>query len=227
MKLSNKILLGFFGFIFLYLTAAFTEIRLTGSPNIINDENSIAETVDLPAITYLVLSGVNNNINVIGSDQLRLELRSIAGDVLQKLKYAVSGDTLTLSGIDAGDHKNFKITVFVPATDFKAIHANGSRVTIKGLHTSLLNIELSAGDVSVSDCNIAKLELNLNAAQLSIADATVESVSVDTESSTVNIHSPLLRLQGSLKNQSILLLQDAQDIQLSKDESSRLSLYRY
>lgn len=227
MKLSNKILLGFFGFIFLYLTAAFTEIRLTGSPNIINDENSIAETVDLPAITYLVLNGVDNNINVVGSDQLRLELRSIAGDVLQKLKYAVSGDTLTLSGIDADNHKNFKITVFVPSTGFKAIHANGSRVTIKGLLIPLLNIYQNTGDISVSDCSIGKLELNLNAAQLSISDATVESVFVETESSTVNIHSPLNRLQGSLKNQSIILLQDAQDIQLSKDESSRLSLYRY
>jgi hypothetical protein len=229
MKLSNKILVGFFGFIFLYLSAAFTEIRLTGSPNIINDQNSIAETADLPAIIHLVLNGVdkNININVVGSDKSSLEVRSINGDLLKDVKYAVSGDTLTLTGIDVEDHKNLKITVFVPATNFKAIHANNSRATIKGLNTSLLNIDQSAGEISVTDCNIAKIELNLNAAHLIISEATVETMSVEIEASTVNIHSPLIILQGSLKNQSLLLIEDAQEIQLKKDDKSRLNLYRY
>ena len=227
MKLSNKILLGFFGFIFLYLSAAFMEIRLTGSPNIINDQNSIAETVDLPAITYLVLNGIDKDVNVIGADQPRLEVRSIGGDLLKKVTYAVSGDTLTLSGIDADNHTNFKITVFVPATNFRAIHANNSKATIKSLHTSLLNIDQSAGDISVSDCSIAKIELNLNAAQLTISEATVETMFVEMEASTVNVHSPLITLQGSLKNQSRLLIEDAQEIQLKKDDNSRLNVYRY
>lgn len=226
MKLSNKILLGFFGFIFLYLNAAFMEIRLTGSPNIINDENSIAERIDLSVINYLVLNGVDKDVNVIGSDQSSLEVRSISGDFLKKIKYVVSGDTLTLSGIDAGDIETFKITVFVPSS-FKAINTTNSRATIKGLHTPLLNIYQTKGDVSMSDCSIATIELNLNAAHLSIYNATMEMMSVELEASTVNIHSPLMRLQGSLKNKSLLLIEDAQDIQLKKDKNSRLNLYRY
>jgi hypothetical protein len=54
MSLSNKILLSFFGFIFLYLTAAFVEIRVSGTPNIISDKNSKAETVDIVGVNYLV-----------------------------------------------------------------------------------------------------------------------------------------------------------------------------
>lgn len=227
MKLSNKILLGFLGFIFLYLSAAFTEIRLTGSPNIINDENSIAERIDLSPITYLVLNGVDKDVNVIGSDQSSLEVRSINGDVLKKVKYAVSGDTLTLSGIDADDSRNFRITVYVPVTSFKTIHANNSRATIRGLNTPLLNIYQNKGNISLSDCSITKLELDLNAAHLIISEATVETMFVEIEASTVNIHSPLVLLQGSLKNQSLLLIEDAQEIQLKKDEKSRLNLYRY
>lgn len=226
MKLSNKILLGFFGFIFLYLNAAFMEIRLTGSPNIINDENSIAERIDLSVINYLVLNGVDKDVNVIGSDQSSLEVRSISGDFLKKIKYVVSGDTLTLSGIDAGDSETFKITVFVPSS-FKAINATNSRATIKGLHTPLLNIYQTKGDVSMRDCSIATIELNLNAAHLSIYDATMEMMSVELEASTVNIHSPLILLQGFMKNKSLLLIEDAQDIQLKKDKNSRLNLYRY
>lgn len=226
MKLSNKILLGFFGFIFLYLNAAFMEIRLTGSPNIINDENSIAERIDLSVINHLVLNGVDKDVNVIGSDQSSLEVRSISGDFLKKVKYVVSGDTLTLSGIDAGDTETFKITVFVPSS-FKAINATNSQATIKGLHTPLLNIYQTKGDISMSDCSIATIELNLNAAHLSIYDATMEMMSVELEASTVNIHSPLMLLQGFMKNKSLLLIEDAQDIQLKKDKNSRLNMYRY
>jgi len=227
MKLSNKILIGFFGFIFLYMNAAFTEIRLMGTPNVINDQNSIAETVDLPAITYLVLNDVEKVVNVVGSDQPLLEVRSITGDVLKKLTYSVSGDTLTLSGFDADDRNNFKITVFVPSAHFKAITVNSSEVNIKGLTTGLLTIDQKKGSISVSDCRIAKIELDLNAAYLDISDATVDTVSAQIEASTVNIYSPLILLQGSIKNQSILRLGDAQEIQLKKDESSRLNLHMY
>lgn len=227
MKLSNKILLGFFGFIFLYLNAAFTEIRLTGSPNIINDQNSIAETVDLPVITYVVLKGVEKEVNVIGADQSLLEVRSLTGDVLKKLKYEVSGDTLTLSGIDAGDRENFKVNVFVPSTRFKAINVNSSEATIKGLNTPLLNIYQKTGSISVNDCRIAKIELDLNTAYLTISDATVDTVSIKLETSTVNIYSPLTLLQGSIKNQSVLRIGDTREFQLTKDESSRLSTHVY
>src|SRR5687768_6562742 len=97
MKLSNKILFGFFGFAFIYLTAVFAEVRLRGIPNIINDNNSIAETVDVSGVSYLVLQNLDKQVNVVGSDRARLEVRSISGNLLQKLNYQVSGDTLTLS----------------------------------------------------------------------------------------------------------------------------------
>jgi hypothetical protein len=227
MKLSNKILIGFFGFIFLYMTAAFTEIRLMGTPNVINDQNSIAETVDLPAITHLVLNGLEKEVNVVGSDQQLLEVRSLTGDVLKKLTYAVSGDTLTLSGFDADDRNNFKITVFVPSTHFKAITVNRSEVNIKGLTTGLLTIDQNAGSISVSDCRIAKIELDLNATYLTISDATVDTVSAKIETSTVNIYSSLKLFQGSLKNQSWLRMSDAQEIQLTKDETSSMNMHIY
>lgn len=227
MSFSNKLLIGFFGFIFLYLTLVFLEIRLRGTPNNIDDKNSKAEKVDLSAITYLVLNGVEKGVHVVGSDQSLLEVRSLTGDLLNKLTYAVSGDTLILSGIDAGDNKNFKITVFVPSTSFNAIRLNNSVAYIKGLNTVLLSINQTKGSISMSDCSIAKMELDLNNAYLTISDATVDTVSVRIENSTVNIYTPLKRVQGSLKNQSFLHVGDAQEIQLKKDESSNLSLHMY
>src|SRR5688572_19543448 len=116
MKLSNKILIGFFGFIFIYLTAAFTEVRLKGTPNVIDDTNSIAETVDIPGIAYLILNDIDKNVNVIASDRAQLEVRSFSGDLLTKLKYKISDDTLTLSGLQSKGIKTIKISVFVPNT---------------------------------------------------------------------------------------------------------------
>jgi hypothetical protein len=170
---------------------------------------------------------VKKEVNVVGSDQRILEVRSLTGDVLKKLTYAVSGDTLTLSGFDTSDRKNFRITVFVPSTHFKAITVNSSEAHIKGLTTGLLNIDQKAGSISVSDCRIAKLELDLNAAYLNITDATVDTVSAKIEKSTLNIYSSLKLFQGSLKDQSWLRIGDAREIQLTKDESSSVNMHIY
>src|SRR5689334_4481193 len=113
MKLSNKILIGFFGFIFLYLTAVFAELRLTGTSNILDDQNSIAETVALSGITHIVLNDLGKNIYVTGADRPRLEVRSASGDGLKKLQYAISGDTLTLLSLPK-DTKTMKVSIFVP-----------------------------------------------------------------------------------------------------------------
>lgn len=227
MKLSNKILLGFFGLIFLYLNAAFIEVRLTGSPNIINDENSIAERVDLSGITHLTLNEVEKAVRVIGSDQPRLEVRSIKGDLLKNVKYVVSGDTLTLTIIDAGDDKNFLVTVFVPIASFKSIHVNNAVASIKGLQSPFLQINQQKGRVFVSECSISKMELGLNASYLNIAESSIDTLSVKLEASTVNSYSALKLLQGSLENQSFLQVEDTQQIQLRKDESSKMIMLMY
>ncbi|GCC50431.1 hypothetical protein SanaruYs_06460 [Chryseotalea sanaruensis] len=226
MKLSNKILLGFFGLIFLYLNAAFIEIRLTGSPNIINDKNSITEKVDFNDITHLALNGLEKTVRVIGSDRPMLEVRSIKGDLLKKLKYVVSGDTLTLTGIDADDNRNFIVTVFVPIASFKSIHVNNSVVNFKDLQIPHLSIYQSKGRIAMNDCRIGTLALDVNTAFLNITDTSADTVSVNIETSTVNIYSSLIRLQGSIKNQTFLHIRDAQEIQLRKDESSNLVMYK-
>ena len=67
MKLSNKILIGYFGFIFVYLSAAFTEIRFRGSLNQLDESIGIVETADLSGVTYLVLQDLDESITLIGS----------------------------------------------------------------------------------------------------------------------------------------------------------------
>ena len=224
MKLSNKILIGFLGVIFLYLTAAFAEVRLRGTPNIINDKNSTAETVDISGVRYLVVNGVDKQIHVTGSDRATLEVRSFNGDFLAKVKYKVSGDTLTISGILSEATERVKISVLVPKTTLSGISNDGSVLIISELESELLNISQNAGTIWMSYCKIGKIELNAEAANIDISGTKLDTLSANIAASSVSIYSPVGLLQGTIKSNSFLRVTDAEEIQLKKDESSRLNM---
>jgi hypothetical protein len=225
MKLSNKILLGFFGFIFLYLTAAFAELRLSGTPNVIDDKNSMAETVDIRGITYLVLNDFDKNVKVIGSDHSRLEVRSFSGDLLKKLKYELSGDTLKLSGLALEDSKNFRVSIFVSETGLKGITVKSSHAIIENLQQPLLHLSQNSGRVWMSDNRIAKIQMDLsNRSFLDINTTNVDTLSAKIDGSQVLISSPVGLVQGSMENKSFLRLGEIREIQLKKDKSSDLNM---
>jgi hypothetical protein len=181
MKLSNKILLGFFGIIFLYLTAAFTEVRLTGIPNIISNKNSIAETVDISGVKYLILNNVRNQIHVIGSDRAQLEVRSFAGNLLKELNYKVSGDTLTLWSNESEEKiGSVKISVSFPEQSLKGITVNNTGVFVRNLHQEHLYISQNAGRIWMDDGEIAKIEMDLsNHSSLDISGTLMDTVSAN------------------------------------------------
>jgi hypothetical protein len=227
MKLSNKILIGFFGFAFIYLTAVFAEIRLAGTPNIIDDTNSIAETADISGVAYIVLQDLDKDVNVIGSDQPRLEVRSFSGDLLQKMKYKISGDTLTLSELQSKDRKTVKISVFVPKGSLKGMTVNAAVAIVKGLDQEFLYISQNAGRIRISDNRIAKIHIEASGrSYLDISATHLDTLSATIEESQVHISSSVKFLQGSMKNNSAFSASDVDEIQFKKDESSRLNLYQ-
>ena len=224
MKLSNKILIGFFGFAFIYLTAVFAEVRLRGTPNIINDSNSVAETVDISEVAYLVLQDVDYRIDIIGSDHSQLEVRSIAGDLLKSLKHKMSGDTLTLSDFQSEGRRTVKISVFVPKTGLKGITVNAAEASVKGLAQELLYISQNAGRIWMSGNRIGTIRLEASGkSHLDISATGVDTLSAKIDNSQVLISSPVGLLQGSLKNNAFLRVSDIDEIQLKKDETSRLN----
>jgi hypothetical protein len=225
MKLSNKILLGFFGFIFLYLTAAFAELRLTGNPNVIDDGNSIAETADISGVKYVVIRDMDTQINVIGSDRAQLEVRSFSGNLLTKLNYKISGDTLTLSGVESKEVKTIKISVFVPNTSLKGITVNSSVAIVRGLQPDVLSISQKSGTIWMSESRITKIEMDLDDSYLDISGTPLDTLSANIERSEVSIDAPVGLLQGSMKTSSMLRMGDIGEIQFKKDETSRLNLF--
>jgi hypothetical protein len=227
MKLSNKILLGFFGFLFLYLTAAFTEVRLAGTPNIISEKNSIAETVDLPGISYVVLNDVDKTVKITQSGNPRLEVRSLSGGMLKKLTYKISGDTLTLSDLESEDTRTMTITVVVPNTTFKGITVNSSTASVSGLDQERLDISQNSGRIYMSQSTIERIQLNLsNKSFFDINEAELDTVSANIEASQAIINSPVGLMQGSMENAAYLRVNDIREIRLKKDQSSNLNMYQ-
>jgi hypothetical protein len=224
MKFSNKILLGFLGLIFLYLTAAFAELRMTGIPNIYDDKNSTAERVDFSAVRYLVVSNVDKQIHVTGSDRSAIEVRSLSGDFLSKVKYKVTGDTLTISGIESEATERVKISVIIPKTGLRGIAVNGSVLIVNGLEPESLSISQRAGSVWMSDCRVGKIELDIDHGYTDISRTTLDTLAATIERSQVNVFCSVSLVQGSIRNGAFLRVNNADEIQLKKDDSSRLNL---
>jgi hypothetical protein len=145
--------------------------------------------------------------------------------LLKKLTFKVSGDTLTLSGFKSEGIKTVKISVLIPKSSLKGIAVNSSSVVVEGLQQDLLHISQNSGSVWMRDITIGKLEVDLDRSYLDISGVHLDTVSVRTERSTANIFTPVGLLQGNLKNNTFMRLSDIEEIQLTKDITSKLTLY--
>lgn len=227
MKLSNKILIGFFATIFLYMTAVFAEVRLRGTPNIMNDTNSVAEVVDLTGISRLVLRGVDKQIDVVGSDRPRLEIRRLREVSPQPVGYTIAGDSLILTEAKAEDLKLVRITIYVSMRDLKQISVDRSGITVKGFRLDTLQVVQRSGRVWMSDSSIGNIELDASdKSHFEIYGDALPALSAKVNDSEVILGVPVGSLTGEIKNNSLLRLTDIKNIEVNKDESSRMSLYQ-
>ncbi len=226
MKLSNKILIGFFGLIFIYLTAAFTEIRLRGKHNRFNTQDNLSEKIELTQIKYLVLSDLRRNIKVIGADHSGIELESIKGDFLKHLKYQIKGDTLWLKRLDSANRELVNLIVYVPSSIFEGMTNNGGSVSIRSIEQKLLTITQNDGWINLIDCKLERLELTAShEANFNMSNAILDTLSAQIDNTEVNIDNALRLVRVSMTNNSYLSVDETEDIQIKTDKSSRFNLY--
>lgn len=225
MKLSNKILIGFFALIFVYLTAAFTELRVRGISHHLDEDNSVAETVRISGVNQLVLPNLREQIYVIASDTARLEVRSNAGNMLQKLTYSFTGDKLTLKALENDNDVAVRISIYVPRQSLQRITTEGTSLTISGLQRNVLQISQKDGWIYMTDNNqIGKLDLHSSHSNFTLNESTLDTLAVSLHNADVSIESPVKFLDGQVSDTSTLRMHGIDQILTKKDVSSRLYL---
>lgn len=224
MKLSNKILIGFFGFILLYMIAAFTELRIKGDVTVFTEQNSLTETEAIPDVSYLIFSDFERSITILGSDKPRIEVRSTTGDLLQHLKHEISCDTLFIKKSDYLMEQRLTLFIYVPRSGLKEIISTGTGVTISDLNQDLLSIHQSDGWIKMKNTNrLGKIKLEAqNSAYFEFTDGEVDTLYAMVDSSQVTVRTPLKRIEGSMKLKSYISVGDVEEIQFKKDKSSQL-----
>ncbi len=226
MKASNKVLIVFFGVILLYISAAFTEVRIRGVKEGLNSENAKVETRALDDLKYLKLSDLDSRVLIRSSDDPRIEIRSRSEGLLSNLKYTLEGDTLNISEFEVADNINYVLTLHVPKS-LTGINVYETSVHISQLDQASLSLIQSGGRV-VFDENVTLDKLSISTqedADLDAYDFEVDTLILDIDDSDIYIQSPINRLQGSMKNRSNLVMGSVNDIQFNKDESSELRLF--
>ncbi len=222
MKLSNKILIAFFGLIFVYLTAAFTELRVRGVSHRLDDENSIAESVDITGVKQLTLENLGKHVYMYASDTARLEVRSNEGQLMQKLKYRQIGEELILEKLDISEDQAIRISIFLPPQSLHTITTHGASLTIYGLEQRDLKISQEDGWIRFSnDSRIGKLTLQTSDAYFNVSESDLDTLIIESRNSEITVDSPVRILEGNLQDTTFLRMYKVDDIRLKRDEMSR------
>lgn len=226
MKLSNKILIGVIGFAFIYITAAFTEIRYFGDPHRLNKDNSLLESIDIPELRYIVLQNIDKRIRVIGSESAGIEVRSLSGNALSKLKYKISNDTLSLMGLELENDSPFGISIKVSNHQIRQIKSDGISLIVENLKGDTISLVQKSGWTTFHKNNVFdQLDIAVSDdGNLNLIDMKLKSLVVELNESRAMVFTPIVRLTGSMKNNSRLHLSGAEEIQFKKDSTCSLYL---
>ncbi|MEP5611789.1 MAG: DUF2807 domain-containing protein [Cyclobacteriaceae bacterium] len=225
MNISTKILMGFFGSAFVYMSAVFIEIRLTGEDVDIHGEDAKVESVPIDNIKYVIIADLGQRIYLKSSDKPGLEFRSASGDLASRLVYEINGDTLNLRELNLEENTKLDITLLVPQ-ELVGIEVNEAAVYLSDLKQPRLSIIQTGGrTVFNQGVKIGKLDITATeSAEFDAFGGDIDTVALDLDNSDVELRTNVGRLEGSMKNRSYLYIEDINDISFKKDENSHLKL---
>ena len=223
MNISNKILIGFFGTAFVYMTAVFVEIRFTGKNEDLTNINTKTETAPLDNVNYLIVDDPGSRLYIKSSKEPRLELRSGSGDFLSKVEYEIKGDTLIIGQLNLEDEAHFDLTLFIPE-NFIGIEAKETSLHLSEIYQPNLSINQEGGrTVLNNDIKLWKLSITGSlSAELDVFNSDIDTLTLDIDDSSVEMRTYVSRVEGSVRNDSYLYVENVDDLDFKKDRSSTI-----
>ncbi len=205
---------------------AFTEMGFKGDLNRFTESNSISESVNIDEVKYLILKDLDQRITIKVSDNTRIELKSISGDLLKDLQYEILEDTLTMEPLNLLEDQLVTVSIYVSKASFSGFTAKQTGVIISDIELERLDIVQNDGWIRMIGSNkLRKINLEANnSAYFKIENGEVDTLQVTMSNTELMVDPPIKLVKGTMDNDSYLYLRGTDEIQFKKDKSSRLIL---
>lgn len=231
MKLSNKILIGFFSIGMLYTFAVMLEVRLYGKYTFWRDGeirgDIITETRSIDHPKFLSLTGNRRYVKIVQSDNPRVEIQSLDGNLLSQISIAEEADTLTIDYASFSPKDMYTMVVYLPAQDTLDLATTAAFLRLDSINLAQLNVQQAGGNIRLAeDSEVTKLAINAtDTARFDVTDSRVDSIQVGLDKrSVVSILSEVKHLSGTLIQKSLLVAEEPRKIQVSRDDSSSIRI---
>lgn len=227
MKLSNKILLGFFGCIILYTLLAASEVRFRGSFRGDVLEGHLIETVNTGSYKHLIINSSNIEVSIDQSDTTRIEIKSEKADDIMELPYRLSGDSLIIGSINQTDEEDRIIKIYLD-NRIKTINSNAIRTYIRNFKSDSLTVIAEENYLSFQDdVEIKHLRLiGTEGANVSVLSDLVDLLDLRLDDASVTVMAELTEINAELVNGAVLSSKAPDNLQFTKERDCKVIMYR-
>lgn len=225
MKTSNKILLGLLTTIFLFITAAFIDIRVFGVHR--SERNIIKKThtIDLGNYKYLKTKNINS-LEIRPSANNHVNFIAYNDTVEFAIDYRIENDTLFL--ISKKSLQFYTHYSLYTQSEIKSILALDSKIELKGLKQDEIFMMIDGGEANSwgSDSLMTSIFKKLSVIQVNsrtnFRNIKVDTLEIGLVNSRANFDNDILWLNADIKDQSNLELRNVIEAKFQKDKKSRI-----
>jgi hypothetical protein len=226
MKTSNIIFVSLIASITLLITTGMMEFRIKGVPRgSVEHKRFEIKQVPVPEFHFVVVKDCNN-ISLEASDAFSIGITDKPAGVA-KPAYRVTNDTLYVkgfSGDDIGDIVNIK----APAQQVKKIRVFNSWIIVYNLSLDQFAIHSDNAKVSIDNeqpINALTIEGVNNSRIEFFKPNTISILDLNLDHTEIYTSCTLGRLKGSIRNQSKVQLNNANELTFTKDGTSYLQVW--
>lgn len=228
MKLSNKILLGFFGTVILYTLIAAGEIRFKGVLRSENKEGFLVESIAIDSHKHLIIRNSNIDISVNQSETTRMEIRSYNEEKHLKISYQTSGDTLIINSVNPTEESETTIINVYLDNRLQSITSKAIRTYVRNFKSDSLTVIASENYLSFDDDNeIQHLQLTgQEGASVYLLSDQVNSLDLLIDDATVTVIKELAEINAELINGAVLTSKAPDNLQFKKERNCKVMMYQ-
>jgi hypothetical protein len=226
MKTSNKLLITLISLIFIITSAIFLDIRVFGTHRSENNPVTKAFNKTIGDYRYLVVEGVRYlEIRPSDGNHISYTLYNDTTGTSVGMTYRIVNDTLIIADETTTGFSN-SYSLYTSST-IESILVKEAKVELSGLDYDHLSIEVINGEVENyrNASKVKNLSLSQRMSEVNLVNSEVDTLSLELVSSKARFNKKIEKITAALSVESELNVKNLSDINLKKDETSRLTIY--